>query len=139
MNAIPRWEHFDHEADIGVRGIGRSLEEAFVYAALALTAVMTDPAGFRPDRVVTIACEAADPELLLVDWLNGVIYHGDTERLCFGRFDVNIRDVRLTGRAWGARVDAVPDIAVAVKGASYAGLRVTCDHGVWTAQCIVDV
>ena len=38
-----RWEHFPHDADIGVRGIGASKEEAFEQAALALTAVLTDP------------------------------------------------------------------------------------------------
>ena len=33
------WEHFAHGADIGVRGYGLSLEEAFEQAALALAAV----------------------------------------------------------------------------------------------------
>ena len=34
-----RWEHFEHDADIGVRGIGASKADAFEQAALALTAV----------------------------------------------------------------------------------------------------
>lgn len=37
------WEHFPHDADIGVRGVGTSKEEAFEQAALALTAVITNP------------------------------------------------------------------------------------------------
>jgi RNA-splicing ligase RtcB len=37
-----RWEHFPHEADTGVRGIGASPAEAFEQAAIALTAVITD-------------------------------------------------------------------------------------------------
>jgi len=32
------WEHFSHEADIGVRGVGALKERAFEQAALALTA-----------------------------------------------------------------------------------------------------
>jgi len=39
-----RWEHFPHEADMGVRGIGNSKEEAFEQAAIAMSAVITDPA-----------------------------------------------------------------------------------------------
>ena len=39
-----RWEHYDHGADIGVRGFGASKARAFEQAALALTAVITDPA-----------------------------------------------------------------------------------------------
>ena len=37
-----RWEHFPHGADIGIRGIGRSKNEAFEQAALAMTQVITD-------------------------------------------------------------------------------------------------
>jgi len=43
--AASRWEHFSHEADIGVRGIGITKEQAFEQAALAMTGVeqtMTD-------------------------------------------------------------------------------------------------
>ena len=38
-----RWEHFPHDADIGVRGFGPTVVAAFEQAALALTAVITDP------------------------------------------------------------------------------------------------
>ena len=38
------WEHFAHGADVGVRGVGATLNEAFEQAALALTAVVADPA-----------------------------------------------------------------------------------------------
>ena len=36
------WEHFPHQADIGVRGIGSTKEAAFERAAQAVTAVITD-------------------------------------------------------------------------------------------------
>ena len=67
---VPRWEHYPHEADIGVRGIGATREQAFEQAALALTAVVTDPAGVAAHEALAIDCEAPDDELLLVDWLN---------------------------------------------------------------------
>jgi tRNA nucleotidyltransferase (CCA-adding enzyme) len=35
-----RWEHFEHGADIGVRGLGTSKAGAFEQAALALMAVI---------------------------------------------------------------------------------------------------
>ena len=43
-----RWEHFEHEADVGVRGIGATKSEAFAEAALAMTAAIVDPASVRP-------------------------------------------------------------------------------------------
>ncbi len=51
------WEHFPHGADIGVRGFGATREEAFEQAALALTAVVTDPALVRPIARNEFACE----------------------------------------------------------------------------------
>jgi SHS2 domain-containing protein len=36
-----RWEHFPHDADVGVRGFGATAAEAFEQAALALTAIVT--------------------------------------------------------------------------------------------------
>lgn len=71
---VARWEHFAHDADIGVVGIGPTKAEAFRQTALALTAVITDSAKVRPVHPVPVACEAPSDELLLVEWLNALIY-----------------------------------------------------------------
>jgi tRNA nucleotidyltransferase (CCA-adding enzyme) len=136
-----RWEHFPHEADIGVRGIGASLAEAFEQAALALTAVITDPASVRPDEVVELSCEAPDAELLLADWLNALIYEMATRQLLFARFAVHIAMHQLGAKAWGERLDPPKhQPAVEVKGATYTALAVRqTEDGGWLAQCVVDV
>jgi tRNA nucleotidyltransferase (CCA-adding enzyme) len=139
--AVPRWEHFPHEADIGLRGIGRSRAEAFEQTALALSAVIVDPADITCTQRIDIACDAPDDELLLVEWLNALIYEMATRRMLFGRFEIELDDHRLRARAWGEPVDvARHQPAVEVKGATYTALRVMADaHGVWQAQCVVDV
>jgi tRNA nucleotidyltransferase (CCA-adding enzyme) len=136
-----RWEHFPHQADIGVRGIGASKAEAFEQAALALTAVVTDPQALRLAEKVEVTCEAPDDELLLVDWLNALVYEMATRKLLFGRFRVRLDGHRLVARAWGERIDvARHQPAVEVKGATLTSLRVGQDPGgAWVAQCVVDV
>jgi len=136
-----RWEHFPHEADVGVRGVGATLAQAFEQAALALTAVVTDPQALSSGEPVEIVCEAADPEILFVDWLNALIYEMATRRLLFGRFDVEIEGRRLRATAWGEPVHVEKhQPAVEVKGATYTALKVGLDdHGRWVAQCVVDV
>jgi len=136
-----RWEHFPHQADMGVRGIGPTKAEAFAQAALALTAVITDPGAVAAKEPVALACEAPDDELLLVDWLNAIVYEIATRRMLFGRFDVRIEGRRLTGVAWGERIEgARHQPAVEVKGATYTALSVRQDPGgAWIAQCVVDV
>jgi len=136
-----QWQHFPHEADVGVRGVGESLEEAFEQAAVALTAVITDPEGVEPREAVSITCKAPDRELLLVDWLNALIFEMASRNMLFSRFEVTIRDGRLRGTAWGEPVDrARHRPAVEVKGATYTGLHVgRRDDGLWVAECVVDV
>ena len=136
-----RWEHFHHGADIGVRGLGPTLAAAFEQAGLALTAVVTEPARVAPKEPVELACQSADPELLLVDFLNALVYEMATRRLLFGRFEVRLDAGRLAARAWGEPVDvARHEPAVEVKGATLTALTVARQpDGGWLAQCVVDV
>ncbi|GIK85237.1 MAG: archease [Burkholderiales bacterium] len=136
----PRWEHFHHEADVGVRGIGATKDDAFAQAALALTAVVTEPGGVLAREAVDVRCEAPDDELLLAEWLNAVIYEMSTRGMVFGRFDVAIDDGRLRARAFGEPLDAGRHRpAVEPKGATYTALRVVRDGDAWIAQTVVDV
>lgn len=141
VKSRPHWEHFAHGADIGVRGIGGTKAEAFEQAAIALTAVLTEPMLVAPKTEVVIECEASDSEALLVDWLNAVVYEMAVRGMVFGRFAVHLDGNRLHGEAWGEEVDIVRhEPAVEVKGATYTSLFVGQNAaGAWVAQCVVDV
>ena len=136
-----RWELFAHQADMGIRGIGPTRERAFEQAALALTAVVVDPDLVEDGHRVDIRCQAPDDEVLLVDWLNEIVFEMSTRRMLFGRYEVRIEDHRLTGTAHGEPVDVSRhQPAVEVKGASMTELRVERrEDGSWIAQCVVDV
>ena len=134
------WEHFEHGADIGVRGLGATKAGAFEQAGLALTAVVADPAAVRAAERVALACEAPDDELLLAEWLNALVYEMSTRRMLFSRFAVRLENGRLQAEAWGEPVDtARHQPAVEVKGATYTGLRVAREGDGWLAQTVVDV
>lgn len=128
-------------ADMGVRGIGATKADAFAQAALALVGVVTELERVRPTDRVDIACEAPDDELLLVDWLNAVVYEMATRRMVFGRFDVRLDGTRLHATASGEPVDRLRhEPRVEVKGATYTAVAVTHDpEKGWVAQCVVDV
>ena len=134
------WEHFPHDADVGVRGFGATPAQAFEQAALALTAVVTR-AQIEPLNPVEVRCKAPDLELLFVDWLNAIIYEMAVRRMLFARFDVRIEDTGLEATLWGEPVDVARHApACEPKGATYTALRVARDgDGGWSAACIVDV
>jgi len=135
------WALFHHEADIGVRGIGRTREEAFEEAAIALTAVITNPDSVGCTESVTVDCEAPDPELLFVDWLNALVFEMATHKMLFSRFHVEFNGMHLHATACGEAIDvARHEPAAEVKGATYTELEVREDEpGKWRAQCVVDV
>jgi len=134
------WEHFSHEADIGVRGFGATAAQAFEQAARGLTAVVTH-AAVEPRVAAEVHCEAPDLELLLVEWLNAIIYEMAVRQMLFGHFAVEIEGTRLDAILWGEPVDVARHApACEPKGATYTALKVAEDAGGrWSAACVIDV
>jgi tRNA nucleotidyltransferase (CCA-adding enzyme) len=103
--------------------------------------VITDVKSVRPERAVPITCDAPMDDLLVVDWLNALVYEMAMRRMLFSAFVVTIADSHLQATAWGEPVDpARHEPAVEVKGATYTALRVEqLEDGHWLVQCVVDV
>jgi len=135
------WEHYAHPADMGIRGIGPTKEEAFAQAATALTAIVTDVGKVEPRKAVEMICVEDDDELLLFNWLGTLLYEMSTQRMLFGRFQIETIGSVLKATAWGEEVDlAKHKPAVEVKAATCEDLKVARDKdGNWIAQCVVDV
>ena len=137
----PAWEHFPHSADMGVRGFGETPAQAFASAALALTAIICNPADVGSETCVAVRCAAPDRELLLIDWLNAVIFEMSVRHMLFGRFEVWIESGVLEATLYGEPVDRLRhQPTVEVKGATYTELKVgRTEDGRYVAQCVVDV
>lgn len=139
------WEHFEHGADVGVRGRGNTAARAFEEAAQALFRLLSaDLEAIRPSLEERIVCEAANLDELLVAFLNELLFLFDSRRVVFGRFEVAIEElperVRLTGVARGEPFDPNRhEFTVLPKGATFTALEVARRDGEWVAQCVVDV
>jgi SHS2 domain-containing protein len=140
------WEHFHHQADVGIRGWGATPAAAFAAAAEAMMAViLAAPHRVEPRETATISCRAADLELLFYDWLNELLWEMDASGRVYRRFEVSIaedrEDYSLTAVIAGAPLDRCRHRPVVeVKGATFTALAVRhCDDGSWLAQCVVDV
>jgi len=138
---MAHWEHYSHPADIGIRGFGATKEEAFAQAALALTAIVADLETVEPKEEVKISCQEQDDEFLFVNWLNALIYEMATQRMLFSRFEVSVKNERLSARVFGEKINVKKHTpAVEVKAATYTDLKVgQSKNGDWVVQCVVDV
>ena len=134
------WEHFEHKADIGVRGIGATLAEAFEQAAIAMTAVITDVSRVKAVDTIELACSDSDKDTLLFDWLNTLVYEMATRKMLFSRFEVAIVNNRLSATVAGEAIDIERhQPSVEIKGATYTELAVYERGTQWIAQCVIDV
>lgn len=139
--AYPHWEHFDHQSDIGIRGIGATPAEAFAQAALALTAVITDPASVSQISAVRFDLPIQDLESLFFDFLNHILFEMDARSMLFSRVEVTNDEQFVHVTMFGEPVSVEKHHpTVEVKAATYSDLLVRRRPDTsWVAQCVVDV
>ncbi len=134
------FETFEHGADMGIRGRGRTLEEAFANGAKAVFSLMVDLSTVALRNEIQVACTAPDQETLFMVWLNRLIAMADIEKMGLAEFTVAIDGLNLSASAWGERIDPRRhDLGVEVKGATYTMLRIYAEGDYIVAQCVVDV
>lgn len=134
------WEHFEHKADIGVRGVGGTMAESFEQAALAMISVVTDLSLIRTSTAINVSCSDADNDTLLYDWLNTLIYEMATRKMLFSKFEISISNGKLDATVYGETIDTQRhQPAVEIKGATFTELAVLNEQDRWIAQCVVDV
>jgi tRNA nucleotidyltransferase (CCA-adding enzyme) len=151
------WEHFAHQADIGIRATADNLSKAFEEAAVGLAAIITEPENIEAVESVKIECSGENEELLLVNWLNSIIYEMDVRKMLFGKFEVkvdpapsgdsnlNIRrcrveNLKLSAKIWGEKINQQKHSpAVEPKAVTYNQLSVKNENGKWIVQCVIDV
>ena len=134
----------EHEADVGVLGIGKTLEESFEEGAKAMFSVMVDFKGVREKEEVLVRCEALDEESLFVEWLNELLSLKDIENMFFVNFKVKIKKIgnvfKLDGVALGEEMNLKKQkVKVEVKAATYSGLKLEKKNNKYYIQCVVDV
>jgi SHS2 domain-containing protein len=139
MTQQPAIDYFAHEADIGIIGRGKTLEDAFAAAAQAMFNIMVDKAPIVSQQLLKFEFEETDPELALVTWLNLLLVEAKNRGLVLGKFDLRRVADHWYGQAWGeAWRDDLPR-GTEVKGATLTMLAVKPITNGWEARCVVDV
>ncbi len=137
----PGWEHFEVEADVGVRGWGDSRAVAVAQATLGVFALLVDPAEVEAREVREVRAQADGPETLLVAWVDECLYVHDIEGFVVREVEMTVcTDTLAHGLLRGEPLDpARHHVGTVVKGATYHTVALTVSDGVHEARVIVDV
>lgn len=140
-----KWEHYEHTADMGVRGYGSTLEEAFEAVALGLFDVMVNVKKVKPRECREVEVEGEDLEALLYSFLEELLVLHDMERLVFGDVKVEMEKTdngyRLKAKACGEVLDYERhEPKEEVKAITYHEMGIErLPDGRWMAQFVPDL
>ena len=143
------FQHFDHKADIGIRGKGKSVEVAFEEGAKALTEIMAEIDLIEPKKSHVLEIKAADLGALFVNFLNELLFLKDKKKMIYSKFRIKISKEKdaegkesfvLKATVFGEKLNEKKHMfKTDPKAATYSELIVEKRGEEWIAQCIIDV
>lgn len=136
---MKRFQLIEHTADVGLIAYGRTLAEAFANAAYGLFSIIAELKTVRETESRHLELSEDDPEALLFEWLNRLIYLFDVEMLLLKRFEIRDFDgYRLKATGYGEKYDpSRHQLKTGVKSATYHMLKVDRENK--RVQVILDV
>lgn len=140
------YEFFEHKADAGIRGKGKTIEKSFGETARALFDLEVDLKKVDANKKINVGVSAENYEELLVEFLNMLLTEAGIKQMVFSKFIVKIieknKKFELKAGVWGEKLNIKKHkIKIEAKAATYGELRVYFDKKTrnWISQCIVDV
>jgi SHS2 domain-containing protein len=145
MEAAMPYQYLDHTADLGIRAVGDTLEQALGQGAQAMLDAIADTHTVHPQLSCQVTCSAPDIPALFCEWLNELLYQAEIHRALWQ----NARVTRLwqTGAEWmlegvahGEPLDPGRHVLhTEVKAATYAGLSYRQSDGHHILECVLDL
>ena len=145
------YDYFDVTADIGFHAYGRSLEEAYENAGLAMFNVVTDIDKVKKSESREFEIVSEDLVSLLYDYLEELLFLQDTEFLFFSGFEINIEKVasdessdlenyRLACIAYGEEIDwDIHTHRSEVKAITFHKMCVKEENDIFRLRAILDL
>ncbi len=131
-----RWDEVEHTADLALWVWGEDLQDLFSTAAEAMfRQVATAGEGETVTGKVDLA--APDVEILLVDWLNELLYLHERERAVFSTYEFDhLSETQLTATVVGEPVD---EYWAHIKAATFHNLEIVRRADGYETEIVFDI
>lgn len=126
MSKRKAFEFLEHTADIYAVAYGRTLEEAFENAALAMVESMTETRSIEHKISDNISVEADDMYSLLYSWLESLLIKFEVEDKIYSKFVV--QKIEHSPRGYVLKAKASGEIFDPAKHPSKIGIKAITYH-----------
>ncbi len=139
-----KYKYLPHTADVKFRAYGKTLEEAFENAALAVFNVMVDTGKVKGKTAKKIKAEGTDLESLLQGFLEQFLILLDSENF----FLSAVKKIKISGSKGSYKIEAAvvgddaakyETIGPQVKAITYNDMVVDAEKGNCVVQVVVDI
>jgi len=138
------WRPLEHTADVGLEVEAGTLGELFAEAAAGLCGTVTDGSRVEPRLRRETSLTAPAVDLLLVEWLDELLFRLDAYGELYSRHAVTVSEgasgCSLVAASEGEAFDpARHPVKVQVKAVTYHALEVARTASGWRATVLFDI
>ena len=135
------FEIIDHTADVAIAAYGADLKAAFAGAALGMFSIMTDIKKLDETVVRDVKVTADEMKVLLVSWLNELLFICEVDKILFKRFDISeLNETRLVAKCYGDKIDPKRHkIKTEIKAATFHMTEIEEKRGGIRVQVLFDI
>lgn len=136
-----KFEYLDHKADLIISVEGNDIIELFYLSAKALFKFIFNKEPLKNEKLIKINISADNIEMLLVKWLNELLFIFENKNIFFCEFEINmLQENSLKAKAWGQKIENINKFAgKEIKAITYHQLKVAQIGKKWLAQFLVDI
>jgi SHS2 domain-containing protein len=138
------YEFLEHTADAKFRAYGKTLEEAFINCAYAMTDVITDHTKIKQTKEFRISVESEDEKALVYDFLEQFLILLDIKRFLLNevkelKIEKKKDKFKLTAKVIGDLKPENYEINTTIKAVTYQEMFIKKEKDKYTIQVIVDI
>jgi len=136
------YKFLDHTADVLFEATGKNLSDLCTACALALQEIQVKLSTVAPNRKKAIKITAPNPDRLLFNFLQELIFLKDAEQLLFSKFKIKITEksiFTLTADCFGEKINKKHELNVDAKAITLHQFEVKKTRAGWKARVIVDI
>jgi len=140
-----KFEFLEHTADVYIRAHGKTIEEAYENAALAMFEVMTDTDKITHMQEDALEVEAEDQYALLYSWLEALLVKFETENMLYSKFQITNwketdENFKFKAKIWGEKFDPKKHPQrVGVKAVTYHRMVIIIERDQVLLEFILDI